>query len=99
MWGLYGSVLEFLFFSMNWFMYIQRLLMIFRPLAYSTLADLVHHVRQELSYAQLQSIVQLYTRNMHDASLPLNIQIMSAKIVLNLVEAITRRNDPESNGM
>lgn len=58
-----------------------------RPLAYSTLADLVHHVRTELSLVQLSKVVYLFSRNIHDATLPFNIQTMSAKLLLNLVSA------------
>jgi len=45
----------------------------------------VHHVRTELSLAQLSKVVYLFSRNIHDASLPFNIQTMSAKLLLNLV--------------
>ena len=41
-----------------------------RPLAYSTLADLVHHVRQQLPLADLSRAVQLSFKNLHDESLP-----------------------------
>jgi len=63
-----------------------------RPLAYSTLADLVHHVRMELQLPQFVRVVQLYCRNLHDPSLPYSIKIMSAKLLLNLIESIARRN-------
>ena len=58
---------------------------ILRPLAYSTLADLVHHVRTELTLAQLLKVIHLYARNVHDGTLPFSIQNMSAKLLLNLV--------------
>jgi len=61
-----------------------------RPLAYSTLADLVHHVRNELNLGQLRKVVVLYSKNIHDPSLPFTIQTMSAKLLLNLVECIAR---------
>ncbi len=69
-----------------------------RPLAYSTLADLVHHIRQELSLNQLARVVFLYTKNLHDSSLPFSIQTMSVKLLLHLVEFIPRRNDPNDTG-
>ncbi|KAL6045043.1 putative transformation/transcription domain-associated protein [Balamuthia mandrillaris] len=68
-----------------------------RPLAYSTLADLVHHVRTNLSLEQLTRVVYLFSRNIHDPSLPFNIQTMSAKLLLNLVECIARKNTAESS--
>lgn len=41
-----------------------------RPLAYSTLADFVHHIRQHLSMSTIVKAVQLYSLNVHDESLP-----------------------------
>lgn len=66
----------------------------FRPLAYSTLADLVHHIRAELNLTQLARVVFLYTKNLHDTSLPFSIMTMSVKLLLHLVEFIPRKNDP-----
>ena len=70
-----------------------------RPLAYSTLADLVHHVRQLLPLSDLTRAVQLFSRNVHDESLPTSIQTMSCKLLLNLVECIRTRSEHEgTNG-
>ena len=66
-----------------------------RPLAYSTLADLVHHVRQQLPLADLSRAVQLSSKNVHDESLPTSIQTMSCKLLLNLVECIRLRSEQE----
>lgn len=46
-----------------------------RPLAYSTLADLVHHVRQHLNINVLSKAVHLFSKNVHDESLPTSIQV------------------------
>lgn len=46
-----------------------------RPLAYSTLADLVHHVRQHLNMIVLAKAVHLFSKNVHDESLPTSIQV------------------------
>lgn len=69
-----------------------------RPLAYSTLADLVHHVRNDLTLLQVGKVVYLYSRNVHDSSLPFSIQTMSAKLLLNLVEVIARKNETDGKG-
>lgn len=61
-----------------------------RPIAHSTLADLVHHVRQQLSDDQLVKVIGIYSRNVHDVTLPFAIQTMSAKLLLNLVESIAK---------
>lgn len=68
-----------------------------RPLAYSLLAELIHHVRMELSLNQLSRIIYLFSRNMHDSSLPLSVQTTCARLMLNLVEPIFSRGvDPTS---
>ncbi|PSS29925.1 Transformation/transcription domain-associated protein, partial [Actinidia chinensis var. chinensis] len=59
-----------------------------RPLAYSLLAELVHHVRGDLSLSQLSRIIYLFSSNMHDASLSLSIHTTCARLMLNLVEPI-----------
>lgn len=68
-----------------------------RPLAYSTLADLVHHVRQHLQINTLAEAVYLFSKNVHDESLPTSIQTMSCKLLLNLVDCIRQRQDLETN--
>ncbi|TPP57986.1 Transcription-associated protein 1 [Fasciola gigantica] len=62
-----------------------------RPLAYSTLADLTHHIRGELSLAKIARALDLYGRNMHDDTLPFSIQQMSLRLLLNLVECVRQR--------
>ncbi|CAI9763537.1 unnamed protein product [Fraxinus pennsylvanica] len=59
-----------------------------RPLAYSLLAEIVHHVRVDLSLSQLSRIIYLFSSNMHDASLSLSIHTTCARLMLNLVEPI-----------
>lgn len=59
-----------------------------RPLAYSLLAEIVHHVRGDLSLSQLSRIIYLFSSNMHDASLSLSIHTTCARLMLNLVEPI-----------
>merc|ERR1719197_69756 len=66
-----------------------------RPLACSTLADLVHHVRGELGMAHLSRVVYLFSCNIHDATLPLSIQTTSVRLLLNLVENIFHKNEPD----
>ena len=63
-----------------------------RPLAYSLLAEVVHHVRLELSIPQLSKAVHLFSRNVHDLSLPLSVQSTSIRLLMNLVEGIYHKN-------
>ncbi|KAL5007444.1 hypothetical protein ScPMuIL_016250 [Solemya velum] len=67
-----------------------------RPLAYSTLADLVHHVRTALPLTDLSLAVNLFSKNVHDESLPSSIQTMSCKLLLNLVECIRSKSEQEN---
>jgi transformation/transcription domain-associated protein len=66
-----------------------------RPLAYSTLADLVHHVRSNLSLQQLSLAVDLFAKNIHDETLSISIQTISCKLLLNLVEGIVKKTDSD----
>lgn len=61
-----------------------------RPLAYSTVADFIHNVRNELTPKQIWSTVQIYCDLLKDDSLALTVQIMSAKLLLNLVDRIMK---------
>ena len=54
------------------------------------LADLVHHIRSELSPAQLYRTVYIYSRNLHDATLAPSIQTMCGKLLLNLIDCIIK---------
>ncbi|GFR25610.1 hypothetical protein TNCT_594364 [Trichonephila clavata] len=67
-----------------------------RPLAYSTLADLVHHIRQHLPLRVLSKAVNVFSKNVHDESLVTTIQTMSCKLLLNLVDCIRQRSDREN---
>lgn len=51
-----------------------------RSLAYSILADLVHHIRANLSLPQLAQAVHVFSKNVHDNSFPVSIQTMSCKV-------------------
>ncbi|XP_017777683.1 PREDICTED: transformation/transcription domain-associated protein isoform X2 [Nicrophorus vespilloides] len=68
-----------------------------RPLAYSTLADLVHHVRQQLNLADIARAVHLFGKIVHDDSLATTIQTMSCKLLLNLVECIRKKAEIENS--
>ncbi|KAI8989366.1 hypothetical protein BDB01DRAFT_537511 [Pilobolus umbonatus] len=61
-----------------------------RPLAYSMLADLVHHIRSDLTPSQLRRTVYIYSRNLHDPTLAPSIQTMCGKLLLNLIDCIIR---------
>ncbi|BDA47386.1 probable transcription-associated protein 1 [Coccomyxa sp. Obi] len=68
-----------------------------RPLAFSMLAELVHHVRQDLTFAHLSRVIYLFARNLHDSTLPVSVECTSVRLLLNLVEVVfARRADIRS---
>lgn len=67
-----------------------------RPLAYSTLADMIHHVRDMLTLTQVSKIVDFYGKRIHDPTLPISIQTTSIRLLLNLVD-ISAKNE-EADG-
>nr|CAD7455787.1 unnamed protein product [Timema tahoe] len=69
-----------------------------RPLAYSTLADLMHHARQLLPMSDLTKAIHLFSRNVHDESLPTSIQTMSCKVLIKLVECICQKSEAVDQG-
>lgn len=63
-----------------------------RVLAYSMVADFIHIVRAELSQAQVVKAIHMFVGILQDDSLSLTVQVMSSKLLLNLVEIV--RNMP-----
>ncbi|KAL8008147.1 putative transcription-associated protein [Plasmopara halstedii] len=67
-----------------------------RPLAYSTLADMIHHVRDMLTLAQVSTIVDFYGKRIHDPTLPISIQTTSIRLLLNLVDICAKNEDADA---
>ena len=53
-------------------------------------------MRQSLPLSDLARAVALFSKNVHDESLPTSIQTMSCKLLLNLVECIKDRSQKEN---
>ena len=68
-----------------------------RPLAYSIVGDFVHHVRKQLPLNELARAVHLYSKHLQDHSLPVAIQTISCRLLLNLVECIKLRSNVENS--
>lgn len=64
-----------------------------RPLAYSLLADLIHHVRDSLNRDQIRRTVAVFSKNLHDNFPGTSFQTMSAKLLLNMAESIANLKD------
>jgi transformation/transcription domain-associated protein len=68
-----------------------------RPLAVSMLADLLHHIRPQLSFAQICRVVQLHVQILHHPTLAPSIQTMCIKLLLNITDQSVMRG-PEDPG-
>ncbi|GMF03306.1 unnamed protein product [Ambrosiozyma monospora] len=60
-----------------------------RPLAYSIVADFIH-VNAQLSPQLIRKSVERYCMHLQDNTLAQTVDIMSAKLLLNLVDRITK---------
>ncbi|KAL1410016.1 transcription-associated protein 1 [Vanrija albida] len=68
-----------------------------RPLASSVVADLIHHVRNELPIAQLSRVVYVFSCNLNDSTFSSSIQTMCAKLLNTIVESIASKGDAEQS--
>ncbi|KAG6332834.1 hypothetical protein ID866_6255 [Astraeus odoratus] len=66
-----------------------------RPSAYAALADLVHHLRGELSADQLARVAKLYSTLIHNPYLGHNLHTLFAKMMFGLIENITTKATPQ----
>ncbi|WWD20697.1 hypothetical protein CI109_105173 [Kwoniella shandongensis] len=64
-----------------------------RPLAYSVVADLIHHVRDQLPLAQLTRVVYVFSCNLNDATFSSSIQTMCAKLLNTIIDSIYSKAD------
>ena len=64
-----------------------------RPLAYSLLADLIHHIRESLSRDQIRKTINVFSKNLHDSFPGTSFQTMSAKLLLNMADSIASLPD------
>ena len=68
-----------------------------RPLAYTMLADLIHHVREQLNPEQISRVVTVYVGHLtgdDGVEVPgTSYQTMSAKLLLNMAECMSKIED------
>ena len=67
-----------------------------RPLAYSLLADLIHHVRDSLQPDQIRRTVDVFSKSLHDSFPGTSFQTMSAKLLLNMADSIANLPDKKN---
>ncbi|KAL3934107.1 MAG: hypothetical protein SGBAC_010097 [Bacillariaceae sp.] len=72
---------------------------ILRPLGYTTLSDLVHHVRSFLTMAQMSRVVSIFARVLHDSSmtLPMSTQYTAVRTLLSILDIVfnNKERDPQ----
>lgn len=56
-------------------------------------ADLIHHVRNDLPLAQLARVVYVFSCNLNDATFSSSIQTMCAKLLNTIIESIYTKGD------
>jgi len=68
---------------------------VLRPLGYTTLSDLVHHVRNQLSLDQISKVVSVFSRVLHDSSmiLPMSTQYTAVRTLLSVVDNAFNNQD------
>ncbi|EPX74408.1 SAGA complex phosphatidylinositol kinase-like protein Tra1 [Schizosaccharomyces octosporus yFS286] len=69
---------------------VQRCL---KPMAFSTLADLLHHVRMDLTPNQVYKAINIYFGVIMEENYTSAIQAMATKLILNMTETIVAFND------
>ena len=62
---------------------------------YTAVADLVHHVRNELTNVQLERIVHVYSSLIHNPALGFNLHTLFAKMMFGLADAIMSKETPQ----
>lgn len=69
---------------------------VLRPLGYTALSDLIHHVKTRLTMPQMSRVVCMFSRILHDSSttLPLSTQYTAVRTLLSVVEIIFQNKDP-----
>lgn len=67
-----------------------------RPLGYPILADLIH-VNNSLTLEQIAKSVKVFSGYLQDDTLPQTVHIMSAKLLLNLMDRILKLENKENS--
>ena len=66
-----------------------------RPLAYNTVAELVHHVRSDLSPMQIWRTVDVFLSNLNDPNFGAHFQSMCVRLLLNILDRLSNFPRPE----
>lgn len=66
---------------------------VLRPLGYAVLSDLIHHVRGVLTLSQISKIVSVFSKVVHDESLPSSTQYTAVRTLLSVVDSVFQAKD------
>ncbi|PFH52762.1 hypothetical protein AMATHDRAFT_1809 [Amanita thiersii Skay4041] len=69
---------------------------VLRTMVYSTVADLVHHLKNELTINQVTRIVHVYSRMLHNPAIGNNLHVLFAKMISGLVDSIVSKETPQA---
>ncbi|CAF4386873.1 unnamed protein product, partial [Rotaria sp. Silwood2] len=70
-----------------------------KPLAYNTFGEFFNHIRANLSIEDLQNVLYMYSKMIHDSSLPPTIQVTSLKFLTNIAESIRQKGSEKSRDL
>lgn len=67
-----------------------------RPLGYTTLSELVQHVRTKLTMGQVSRVVSIFSRVLHDSTVrvALGTQYAAVRTLLSLIDMVYHNKDP-----
>ncbi|KAG6866480.1 hypothetical protein C0991_003998 [Blastosporella zonata] len=68
-----------------------------RAVVYSAIADLVHHIRNDLSSQQLARSVHVFSKIIHNPALGSNLHTMAAKMLFGLTDPIIAKGDDKES--
>ncbi|PAV77565.1 hypothetical protein WR25_09838 [Diploscapter pachys] len=64
-----------------------------RSSMYHILADLLHHMRNQFTFPMLSHVAFVFCRQLHDNTVTIQVQIMSARLLNSITETMTKMED------
>ncbi|KAI0028299.1 FAT-domain-containing protein [Vararia minispora EC-137] len=64
-----------------------------RANAYAALADLIHHIRGDLSMQHVSPAIKVFSRLFHNPSLSCNVQVVVGKMLFGLVDTVVQKEN------
>lgn len=66
-------------------------------MVYAAVADLIHNVKNELTFPQIVSIVHNYSALLFNSSLGFGLHILFAKVIFGLTDTIVAKESPPTS--